>query len=142
MEILRNHLETFEENCDLLSQIMTDDENWVHHWNPKTKSESKQWVHKGSPPPKEARTEPSAQKLMAIVFWDIRSILLIEYIPKGITIKVDNYAITLKNLRKAINEKRPMLTNREVFLLHDNPRVHKAAKIQHVRWSGSFPLYF
>ena len=96
MEISRNHLETFEENCDLLSQIVTDDENWVHHRSPKTKSESKQWVHKGSPLPKKVQTEPSAGKLMAIVFWDIRGVLLIEYIPKGKTIKVDNYAITLK----------------------------------------------
>ena len=32
----------------------------------------------------------------------------------------------------AINEKRLMLTNREVFVMHDNATVHKVAKIQHV----------
>ena len=80
MEISRNHLEAFEDNCDLLSEIVTDDENWVHHWDPKTNSESKQWVFKGFPTPKRVRTEPSVGKLMAIAFWDIRSILLIEYI--------------------------------------------------------------
>ena len=34
-----------------------------------------------------------------------------------------------KILRKAINEKRPMLANRETFLLHDNVTVHKVTKI-------------
>lgn len=130
LEISQNHLETLNKDSDFLTRIVTGDETWVHHWDPETKSESKQWVHKGSPPPKKARTQPSAGKLMATIFWDMNGILLIEYMPKGTTINADTYANTLKNLRKAIDQKRPNFVNQEVFLLHDNATVHKAAKIR------------
>ena len=34
------------------SRIITGDETWVHHHDPETKQESKQWKHKESPTPK------------------------------------------------------------------------------------------
>ena len=43
-----------------------------------------------------------------------------------------------KILRKPINEKPPMLANRETFLLHDNVTVHKVTKIQPVVQDSSF----
>lgn len=138
LEISQSHLATLEKDSDFLAQIVTGDETWVHHWDPETKTESMQWVHKGSPPPKKARTQPSAGKLMATIFWDIRGILLIEYMPKGSTINADRYGNTLKNLRKAIDQKRPDFCNREVFLLHDNATVHKAAKIRPIIQECSF----
>jgi hypothetical protein len=38
------------------------------------------------PPSKNARTRNSSGKLMAVVFWDMEGILLIEYMKKGSTI--------------------------------------------------------
>ncbi|CAH1958333.1 unnamed protein product [Acanthoscelides obtectus] len=42
-----------------LAQMVTREETWVHHWDPETKTEYKQWVHEGSP-----------GKLITTVFWD------------------------------------------------------------------------
>ena len=55
---------------DFHTRLVTGDETWLHHWDPDTKKESMQWKHPGSPPPKKFRTQPSASKVMATVFWD------------------------------------------------------------------------
>ena len=65
------------------TRLVTGDETWLHHWNPDTKKESMQWKHPGSPPPKKFRTQPSASKVMAAVFWDSKGIILIDYKPAG-----------------------------------------------------------
>jgi hypothetical protein len=50
----------------------------VYHWNPPTKEESMQWVHKVRLPPKKAKTQSSGGKRMATIFWAEEGILLIE----------------------------------------------------------------
>jgi hypothetical protein len=50
----------------------------VYHWNPPTKEESMQWVHKVRFPPKKAKTQSSGGKRMATIFWAEEGILLIE----------------------------------------------------------------
>lgn len=67
---------------------------------------------------------------MATIFWDIEGVLLIEYMQKGTTINAETYGNTLKRLRKAIDKKRPNLSQSNVLLLHDNATVHKAAKVR------------
>ena len=68
---------------DFHTHLVTGDETWLHHWDPDTKKESMQWKHPGSPPPKKIRTQPSASKVMATVFWDSKGIILIDYKPAG-----------------------------------------------------------
>ena len=87
-----------------MSQIVTSDETWMHHWDPETKSESMQWVHKW--PPSQKKQRPTIfRKIDGKRFRDIRGILFIEYMPKGTTIKSDNYANVLDNFGKTINAK-------------------------------------
>ena len=76
------------------------DETWVHHFTPEAKQQSKQWKHPGSPPPKKAKTVPSAGKVMASVFWDADGILLTDYLQKGQTINGTYYASLLTQLRE------------------------------------------
>lgn len=111
-----------------IHQIVTGDETWVHHWDPETKQESMQWKHKTSPPPKKFRTQPSAGKLMATVFWDCEGILLIDYMAHKTTITGEVYATQLAMLKDAIKEKRRGKLSRGVMLLHDNAPVHKSKK--------------
>ena len=59
---------------DFHTRLVTGDETWLHHWDPDTKKEPMQWKHPGSPPPKKFRTQPSASKVMATVFWDSKGI--------------------------------------------------------------------
>jgi histone-lysine N-methyltransferase SETMAR len=49
-----------ENQEDFFDRLITQDETWVHHYDPETKAQSKQWKHHDSPPPKKARVQPSA----------------------------------------------------------------------------------
>lgn len=123
----RENLDWFEKEGDLfLSRIVTGDETWIHHWDPETKQESMQWKHKGSPPPKKFRTQPSAGKIMATIFWDMEGVLMIDYLPHKETITGAYYAQVLEKLKEAILEKRRGKCSRGVLLLHDNAPVHKS----------------
>ena len=45
-----------------------------------------QWKHSNSPDPKKAKVVPLAGKVMALVFWDAKDVVLIDYFQKGKTI--------------------------------------------------------
>jgi len=62
------------------------DETWLYHYDPETKQQSVEWRRSGSPRPKIFRVQKSAGKVLASIFWDQDSILLIDYLPKGQTI--------------------------------------------------------
>ena len=99
-------LEVYNANPeDFHTRLVTGDETWLHHWDPDTKKESMQWKHPGSPPPKIFRTQPSASKVMATVFWDSKGIILIDYKPAGTSITGEYYSNVIKQLRVAIKEK-------------------------------------
>ena len=115
---------------DFLCRLVTGDETWVHHWDPETKFESMQWKHKDSPPPKKFRTQPSAGKVMATVFWDSEGILMIDYMPHKTTITGQYYAQLMPKLREAIKNKRRGKLSHGVLILHDNAPVHKARVAQ------------
>ncbi|GBN29866.1 hypothetical protein AVEN_62618-1 [Araneus ventricosus] len=62
-------LALFLRNSDeFLRRYITVDETWIHYYTPKTKEQSKQWVFKGDPAPKKAKTVKSAGKLMPQFF--------------------------------------------------------------------------
>jgi hypothetical protein len=67
----------------------------------------------------------SARKLMEIVCWDKRGVLMMEFKQQGTVIMSEVYCETLKKLRRAMG----MLTY-GVVLLHDNARPHKVARTQ------------
>jgi hypothetical protein len=71
-------LERFNKNkTDFVVRFITMDETWIHHYTPESKQQSKQWTEADCSAPKKARSVPSAGKVMASVFWDAESILLI-----------------------------------------------------------------
>ena len=71
---------------DFHTHLVTGDET-ASPLGPDTEKESMQWKHPGSPPPKKFRTQPSASKVMATVFWDSKGIILIDYKPAGFLAK-------------------------------------------------------
>ena len=83
---------------------MTVDETWVHYYEPENKAQSRQWVGPGSPRPKKFKTQPSAGKVMATVFWDAKGVNVLDFLPKRSTITGVNYANLLDQLRTAIHE--------------------------------------
>jgi len=70
---------------EFLSRLVTMDETWLCHYYPKTKQQSMEWRHSGSPSPKKFRVQKSAEKFLASIFWDQDGTLLIGYHPKGHT---------------------------------------------------------
>ena len=71
---------------DLLSRLVTVDETWVHYYEPENKTQSRQWVGPGSPKPKKFKTQPSAGKVMATIFWDAQGVIMLDFLAKKSTI--------------------------------------------------------
>ena len=70
---------------DFLSRLVTVDETWVHYYEPENKAQSCQSVGPGSPRPKKFKTQPSAGKVIATVFWDAQDVML-DFLAKKSTI--------------------------------------------------------
>ena len=108
---------------DFLLHLVTVDETWVHYYEPENKAQSRQWVGPGSPRPKKFKTQPSAGKVMATVFWDPKGVIMLDFLPKRSTITGVYYANLLDQLRTAIREKRRGKLSKGVLLQRDNARV-------------------
>ena len=131
VESSRELLAIYNENPDNFhARLVTGDETWIHHWDPDTKQESMQWKHKDSPAPKKFRTQPSAGKVMATVFWDAKGVIMLDYKPNKTTITGAYYADIMRKLRDAIKKKRRGMLTAGVLLLHDNAPVHKCRVAQ------------
>ena len=84
---------------------VTVDETWVHYYEPENKAQSRQLVGPGFPRPKKFKTQPSADKVMATVFWDAKGVIMLDILSKRSTITGVYYANLLDQLRTAIREK-------------------------------------
>ncbi|GBM77857.1 hypothetical protein AVEN_24609-1 [Araneus ventricosus] len=69
---------------------------------------------------------------MCTVFWDRQGILLVEFLPRGETINAVRYCETLRQLRRAIQNKRRGILSQSILLLHDNARTHSAVVTQNL----------
>ena len=105
---------------DFLLHLVTVDGTWVHHYEPENNA---QWVGPGSPRPKKFKTQPSAGKVMATVFWDVKGVIMLDFLPKRSKITGVYYANLLNQLRTAIHEKRRGKLSKGVLLQKDNERV-------------------
>ena len=102
---MQHLLKHFKSKDDFLLPLVTVDETWVHYHEPENKAQSHQWVGPGSPRPKKFKTQPSAGKVMATVFWDAKGDIILDFLPKRNTITGVYYANLLDQLRTAIREK-------------------------------------
>ena len=90
----------------MLERIVTGDETWVHHYQPETKQASRQWKHKELPTLTKLKVVPSASKVMATMFWDMRRVLLVEFQEHGRTVNVSSYCSLPERLKTVIRTKR------------------------------------
>src|SRR3954464_9766479 len=75
-----------------LERMVTGDETWVHHYTPETKRSSIPWKHVTSPSPRKFRVQRSASKVMATVFWDIKGVLLVNFLKRNHTVTGQHYS--------------------------------------------------
>ena len=107
-------LEMFSRNKkDFLRRYVTIDETWIHYYTLESKRQSSEWTGSGESRPKRAKTQQSAGKVMASVFWDTHGILFIDYLEKGKTINSDYYCALLDRLKKEITKKRPHMQRKK-----------------------------
>ena len=107
LNISRYLLSRYEDDPgDFIDRVVTQDETWVHHFDPESKIQSMQWKHPGSPPPKKFKRVSSAGKVMASIFWDSQGVIMIDYLEQGRTINGAYYAAELRHLRQEIARKR------------------------------------
>jgi len=102
------------------------DETWIHHYTPDSKQQSKQWTEAGCSAPKKTRSVPSAEKVMALVFWDAEGIFFSDYLEKGKTITGEYYSNLLTRLDEKIREKRPSLQKKKIIFHQDNAPAHNS----------------
>ena len=77
---------------DFLSRLVTVDETWVHYYGPANKGQSRQSVEPGSPRSKKLKTQPSAGKMMATVFWNAQGVIMLDFLANKSTITGACYA--------------------------------------------------
>ena len=104
----RNKVEFFR-------RYITVDETWLHHYTPESKRQSAEWSNHDEPNPKRGKTQQSAGKVMATVFWDALGSIFIDYLEKGQTINSDYYMALLERLKDEITKKRPHLKKKKVL---------------------------
>jgi len=88
------------------ARLVTMDETWLYHYDPKTKQQSMECRHSGSPRPRKFRLQKSAGKFLASTFWDQDGIFRIDYLPKGQIINAEYYSSLLVQLKDILKEKR------------------------------------
>lgn len=102
--------------------------------------ETRVWCGRGrtSRRRKKKKIAQSAGKVMTTLFWDRKGVLLIDYQSRRTTITAAHYCEVLRNLRRAIQNKRGKLS-KKVFLFHDNARPHSAretrALLEQFEWN-------
>lgn len=113
---------------DFLRRYVTMDETWIHHFNPESSRQSAEWTSVGESRPKRPKTQTSAGKVMASVFWDSHGILFIDYVEKGKTINSEYYMALLERLKAEIDAKRPHMKKKKILFHQDNAPCHKSMK--------------
>ncbi|UYV69465.1 hypothetical protein LAZ67_6003692 [Cordylochernes scorpioides] len=131
---------------EFLDSIVTGDVTLVHYTTLEIKDQSKQWKHTSSPKPLKFKQTLSAGKLIAIVFRGRKGLLVCDFMRRGTTINSDRYCKTLKQIRRAIQNKRRGMLTKRVRFHHDNARQHTAhqttALIEEFEWElVSHPPY-
>ncbi|UYV79087.1 hypothetical protein LAZ67_17001077 [Cordylochernes scorpioides] len=136
-----DNLALFEVNSEeFVNRFVTMEETWTHHFTPESKQQSMKWRHSGSPPPKKAKTVPSAGKVMVSVFWDSEGVLLLDFLKKGQTITGNYYANLVKQLREAIKEKRRGMLSRKIVYHQDNAPSHRSLQAMAAIYDSGFEL--
>ena len=75
--------------CSVLVYFLHKYLRGIHFEN---KAQSRQSVGPGSPRSKKFKTQPSAGKVMATVFWDAQGVIMLDFLTKKSTITGAYYA--------------------------------------------------
>ncbi|CAK9796075.1 Histone-lysine N-methyltransferase SETMAR [Anthophora plagiata] len=109
------------ERDSLLKRLVTGDKTWILYQNVHRK---RTWS-KDNRPSTVAKPRLHPKKVLLSIWWDWEGVVYYELLPQGETINSVKYCNQLDQLKAAIAEKWPELSNRRgVVFHHDNARPH------------------
>lgn len=88
----RAFLKQYRQLGDRFLESIITAETWISVYDPETKQDSSVWKTPNSPSPVKAMLKTSAKKLMFIVFFDMRGVILCHAVPTGKTVTAQYYS--------------------------------------------------
>ena len=123
----REMVKLINSDPSVLDALVTCDESWIYCYDPKTKRQSSQWKHAGSPRLKKTRQSKSTHKLLMISFFDSTGMIYMHRVPTGQTVNKEYYVEVLREFRKRFRRNRPALLKSGQWHLHfNNAPVHNS----------------
>lgn len=118
---------------NFLNRTITVDETWIYWDNQGFGGRKRSWRGSGDGPvfvPK--RSNMTTRKHLLTVFWDAKGILLLDTLPRNVSMDSVYYCTLLDRLKIAVQSERRRLIDEnglhDVHFLHDNARPHVAAR--------------
>lgn len=70
---------------------------------------------------KKIKTQESAIKITASVFWDSGGVIYVDFLPHSVAINVHYYSnLLLSEVHQVMWKKRPVKLSNKIIILHDN----------------------
>ncbi len=118
LRISRRILGMLRRSPTLPSRILTGDESFFHVYDPAARQTTAAWLECNETRPSKVRGSKWSKKVMLIVFWDSKGVVLHEFVPAGMGVNRLFYAGFMCCLREAVRRKRPALWRRNTFWIH------------------------
>jgi histone-lysine N-methyltransferase SETMAR len=126
MNICADILQNIENDPNFLVNVITCEESWLFQYDPGSKRQSMHWKSPSSPRQKKARHSKSKFKALMIVFFDIRGIVHVDWVPEGQTVNQAYYKEVLTGLRERMRRRPEMWKNGSWVLHQNNAPAHNA----------------
>jgi hypothetical protein len=124
-------MEGITEQLDVLENVITCDETWIFQYDPQMKWQSMHWKTPTSPRMKKASVSKFKVKAIMIVFFDIRGVIMVEWVPEGQTVNQKYYLEVLIKFHERMRKKRPELWKKKSWILHlDSVPAHNALTVK------------
>ena len=132
LKCARELLKTYKGcNSQVISNLLTGDETWVHMFEPQRNSDNKQWKRKYQERPCTAKRTISSKKMLYVIFFNSSGPVVQVHCPSGHTVTGRFYKNSaLKKVKEFYNKKRPSKGWSGVHLLHDNASSHKCEVVK------------
>ena len=138
LKCARELLKTYKGcNSQVISNLLTGDETWMHMFEPQRRADNKQWKRKDQKRPSIAKRTISSKKMLLAIFFNSSGPVVHVPCPLGHTVTGRFYKNSvLKKVKEFYNKKRLSKGWPGVHLLHDNASSHKCEVVKFFLASG------
>ena len=126
--------------CDFIERVVTQNETWVHHFDPVKNAEQTlkaQWLS----PPKKFKRVHSAEKVVASIIWDSQGVIMIDYLEEGSAINSAYYTGELRRLRQEFARKRREKLTLSRMIMQDHTTAHMSQVVMTAATEHGFEIH-